>query len=173
MPLPRMFNHFAGSSGNDDGINAVDAHAAQTDYYITPPEGSVYHVARLIFSIDDDKGMEIEEFGTRTALVGGISIVVSRYDEDTETSTEEVINEGMPIKNNGQFGHLCYDIERLAWANTTSEQAVARWTFSKSGAPIVLNYQDKLIVRFLADSDTSAITLVHMAFQGVDLKYAD
>lgn len=171
--MSRMITHFAGTSGNDDGIDAVDAHAAETDYYITPPEGSVWDIARMIVGLVDDKGFEIEEFGTRTALVGGISIVVSRLEGVADAAVEQTLNPGLPIKNNGHFGHVCYDVERLAWANTTTEQAVVRWTFAKSGSPIRLNYGDKLIVRFLADSDTSAMGAVNFCFQGVDYKYAN
>ena len=170
--VPRPIAHFAGSSGNDTGINQVNAHAAITDYWVTPPEGSKWHIHRGIFSLVDAKSFEIEEFASRTALVGGISIVISRYSADTSSSTEQVLNYGHPIKDNGDFAHLMFDIQWLKWANSTNEQMVARWNFDQMGAPIVLNYLDKLIVRYIAASDTSGVTTVHTCFQGIDLAYA-
>ena len=171
MSQPRYLSHFAGSSGNGDGIEMVAAHSSETDYYITPPLGEVWEIARAIFSWVDVKSFEIEEFGAQTALVGGISLVVSRLVDGV--AVEETLNPGHPIKDNGDFGHLCYDVQWLKWANSTNEQAVARWTFSKGGAPIVLRYGEKLIVRFLANSDTSALIEIHTCFQGVNLAYAD
>lgn len=171
--VPRVFSHFVGSAGNDATVNMVATHAAQLDYYVTPPIGHKWHLHRMIWSMVDAKSFEIEEFASRTALTGGISFVVSRYNEDTLTSTEEVLNHHHPIKDNGDFAHLMFNIQWLKWAASTNEQMSARWNFDEMGAPIVLNYLDKFIVRFLAASNTSAITTVHCAVQGVDLAYAD
>jgi hypothetical protein len=166
--IPRYFSYFAGSTGNSSGtINTTAAHAAETDYYIQPPAGQKWHVHRMIWSLVAAKGFEIEEYGDQTALVGGVSIVVSR------NGTEEVLNSGHPFKDNGDLAHVCYDVSWLKWTNTTNEQAVARWSFDKGGGPIVLTSDDKLIVRFLAGSDTSGVTDNHWCFQGVNLGTLD
>ena len=165
---PRVFSHLAGSTGNDSGTsNLTAAHVAQTDYYVSPPAGHRWEIHRVIISLEDDKGMEITEFGNAAALSGGIRLVVVR------DGVEQVLNPGHAIQNNGDFGHLCYDVQRLTWANTAKEQAVARWTFARMGAPICLMTGDKMIVRFLAGSDTSTLDELHFMFQGVDLSYRD
>ena len=168
MAHPRFFSHLAGSTGNDGGtINLIDAHAAQTDYYIQAPAGSRWEVARVIISLEGDKSFEITEFGDQTALVGGIRLVAVR------NSVEQILNPGLAIQNNGDIAHICFDINWLKWANTAKEQWVSRWTFAKAGAPIVLNSEDKLIVRFLADSDTSGLDELRFMFQGVDMSTLD
>jgi len=171
--LPRPISFFAGTSGNNDGKHMVNAHVAQTDYYVTPPVGHKWHIHRGIFSIVDDTAFEIEEFGAQTALGGGAYLIVSRWDADKGSADEQTLNALMPIKDNGDFGHIMFDVLWQRFAATSSEQLVARWNFDQMGAPLVMNYLDKLIVRFQAGDTTAGCTDVTCCFQGVDLAYAE
>jgi hypothetical protein len=169
MPTPRMFNVFAGTSGNNDGIDAAAAHAAATDYYIQPPADERWEVARLIWSVVDAKGMETDTYGSQTALGTGLIFIVER------DGVEYPLNASHPIQDNADMAHLCYDLQKISFTNTAEEIANARWTFSKSGQPIILKGRtsDKIICRFGAGDDLSGATEHHLCFQGVSLGILD
>lgn len=171
MPIPRFVTVFAGSAGNDDTYNANGAHAAQTDYYITPPAGEVWDISRMLVSVYDTKGLEPEGYTAAGALAQPLNLILSKYN-DVGTLVETVLTaEG--ITQLHQWGHYCFDVEIKSWTNTTNEACLARWTFSKSGQPIRLKAGEKLIIRFTAGSNCSALIAHHFVFQGVNLSQLD
>jgi hypothetical protein len=171
MPSPRPFSVFAGTSGNDDGYDATGAHGSQTDYYITPPSGSVWHISRLIVAVYDTKGLEPEKYTAAGALAQPINIYLSKYNDVGTLEETLLTKEG--ITQLHQWGHYCHDVTLQDWTNTTNEAVTVRWTFAKAGAPYVLKPGEKLIVRFTAGSNCSALLAHHFAFQGVDLSKLD
>jgi len=171
MLHPRFFSLFAGSAGNNDTYEANLAHAAETDYYITPPLNSRFEVARLLVSVYDTKGFEPEEYGAGTALAAGIQVIVERL--NLEGVLEEEVITPEAITQMHQWGHYCYDLQLQAWDNSSNQCAAIRWTFAKSRAPIVLKYGERLIVRCLAGCNCAHLLAHHFVFQRVDTGYAD
>ena len=171
MAQPRFFTVFAGSAGNDDTYNANGAHVAATDYYVTPPTGEKWEVARMIVSIYDTKGLEPETYDAGGALAQPLNLVLSRFND--EGVLEETVLTAEGITQLHQWAHYCHDVTLHSWTNTTNEAVTVRWTFSRAGAPIVLKTGEKLIVRFAAGSDASDLLAHHFVFQGVSLAYSD
>jgi len=169
--LPRVFNHFLGTGGNDaPWMTTMDPHVAETDYYVTPPVGEVWEVRKLLCSYEAENLMEVEQFGVDFALNGGISIVVSR------AGVEQVLNYGLPIQSNGDFAVCGFNVtweEHPIFKFPENERVGAILRFEQMfGAPLVLRYGDKLIVRYLADSDTSALYEGYWTASGISHHYA-
>jgi hypothetical protein len=174
MGWGRFWSHSAGRGGNDVNNDAILDHrdvptgVGAADYYIAPPTDEVWEVARMLVTIVDAKGFESEEYGSiGGALSTGIKVIISRG------GVEQDITAAEPVKSNAGWGHHCYDVQVHAFGNTTNSVLGARWTFSKSGAPIVLKGRDgdKLIVR--CNDKLDDLSEHHFIFQGISLAYSD
>jgi len=171
MPTPRPFSVFAGSAGNDDTYNAIDAHVAETDYYITPPAGQVWEIHRMIATIYDTKGLEAEKYTAAAALAQPLNLYLSKY--NSEGTLVETLLTAEGITQLHQWAHYCHDVTLQGWTNATNEAVTVRWTFAKAGAPYILHAGEKLIVRFTAGATCAALLAHHFAFQGVNLAQLD
>lgn len=158
MPVPRPKVWFATSSAGVSDLKEASA----ADYEVAPAAGEVYRIARVIISIKDESGMTTETFGAATALSTGIELLVK------QDGVEYSLTPGHLIKTNMEFGHYCYDVQVLDYdASPTNESLLARWTFTKFGAPIRLegNAGDKIIVR--TNDALNALIEHRWCFQGV------
>jgi hypothetical protein len=102
------------------------------------------YLRRIIFFIEDTKGMEPEEYGNLgAALSSGYSLKV--WNSAGGSATHDICN-GLPITTNAEVGALCYDVDLKSWTNTTNEVALARLTFEKSGEPLWLKPKSRLVI---------------------------
>ncbi len=140
---------------NGDGTGTVDAigdYSTVTEFYYEAPElGATFH--RMIVSIEDNGGGTISEYGNLGAggLTNGIEVKVV---DDSDTVMAD-LTDGLPIKSNGDWGRLCYDIDRKDWGGGNDFYQV-RWTFSKSGEPVILREGWRLVV-YLNDDFTNLV----------------
>jgi len=111
------------------------------------PRTCIAHVARMIISIEDSGVFKAETYGALSALSSGIE--VKRYSNGV---LAEDLTDGVPITSNGQWGKVCYDVDLKTWGSGNS-LILVRWTFARSGAPVILRgaAQDDLRVEFNDD----------------------
>jgi hypothetical protein len=171
MHLPRWFSHFAGTSGNDNTIDAsVNGSATAADFYVQAPSDEKWLVNRMLVQLIDESTMEPEgDYGSLgSALTNGI--LIWREDADG-TKVHDIVGSANPIKENADWTSYTHDVEVQNWDNTTNEAMSVRWDFAAAGAPIVLQPGEKIIVR--VNDDLSNLIEHSFCFQGVSLAYRE
>lgn len=124
-----IISRYLDTNGDGTGTkNFIGNHAA-TVAFLAPPAGQIFRVARLIVSIEDGTGIKAGLYGGLSALPNGITIT-------QEDDGGELVDfcDGVPIKTNGQWGQLCFDVDLKSWsASPTEEMLLVRYTFLRAG----------------------------------------
>jgi hypothetical protein len=116
--------------------------AATGDYSVTPaffrikpgPTES-FSIERMIVSIEDTAGFAAADYGN---IAGGLANGVVVYVEnDRDGIVYRLTDISRPIVNNAGWGYCCYDANLVTWG-PGNEFLLVRWTFARSGAPVVL-----------------------------------
>lgn len=124
-----IVSRYLDTNGDGTGTkNFIGNHAATTAF-IAPAAGQIFRIARLIVSIEDGTGIKSGLYGALTALPNGVTIT-----EVDDSGTLVDFTDGVPIKTNGQWGQLCYDVDLKSWsASPTEEMVLVRYTFMRAG----------------------------------------
>jgi len=132
---------------NGDGSGTIDAqgnYASATEFYITPQaENEVYELARLIINIEDTGTVDAGSYGNNISLTGTDGIEAKVLDSDNNVLRD--LTAGEIIQTNGHWAKVSYDVSNTdfgAGANYVN----CRWTFSKSGKAIKLDYGERLAI---------------------------
>lgn len=157
MPHPRQGNiisQFLDLVGDGSGVNnAVGTYGSPTDFKITPASDEIYVISRLIVSLEDTVGMDADAYGNGITLTNGIAVAV----KDGSGVVDALTDPTHLIKTNGAWAHYCYDTELLEWGSG-NEHLVVRWTFSKSGKPLVLRgHRGEFLAVTLNDTFTGLV----------------
>jgi len=161
--MAKMISRYLDTVGDGSGTKNAngDYSGAEEIFFIAPPAGSTYDIARLIISAYDTTGMQAQEYGNlATALDPGIVVRVSNGDGVINDLTD-----GVPIKTNAEWGALCYDVDVKSWGSG-NELLVVRWTFAKSGIDVHLGSSEKLEV--VLNDDFEGLLSHRFMVQGVD-----
>lgn len=136
------------TNGDKTGENNAigDYSSSPEEFFIQPPAGAVWAIERMIVSIHGACGRA--GYGSEEPLENGITVMT------TTSGGDMILNltNGVPIKDEMAWGALCYDVdhkdtgEDLTWV-------FVRWTFAKSGMPIVLRDQERLVVTLNDDME--------------------
>lgn len=133
---------FLDTLGNGLGTKDATGNYSSTDtpFFIEttdPKEQLVLH--RVMCYVEDSGGSpSLATYGGLTALTDGIVCRVTYRD-----GTVIDLTNGVPIQSNSEWARICYDVE-IATFPAGNNYVHARWTFARSGWPIVLNAFDKL-----------------------------
>jgi hypothetical protein len=156
-PLFRNLDTAGDGSGTK---NATGNYASDTPFYITP--GWARHrfiIHRVLYYIEDDAiGIDLSTYGGITALTTGVLVRVTRKD-----GTVFDLTDGVPIKTNGDIARICYDLD-ISTFPANNNYVIGRWTFAKSGAPIVLNFGDRL--EFVMRDNLTTLVAHYFMVQG-------
>lgn len=158
-----LFSAYADTNGDGTGTkNAIGDYSSAADiFYIQPPEGTVYRAHRMLISIEDGAGMQAQEYGNiGAALTNGIQV---RVQNDSGTISD--LTDGIPIKTNAHWGRMCYDVDVKSWGSG-DELLCVRWTFSKSGAAIVLDGSRNERLEILLNDSFVALISQYFLLQG-------
>ncbi len=128
---------FLDTAGNGTGTKNANGNYSvspnlNTEFYYSPTQYTEIH--RLIIHITDTTGMQTQDYGNiGSGLTNGYNFSVE------DENQNEVIDlcDGTVIKTNGDIGRYCYDVDLKNWGSG-DEMLQARWTFTRSGSPIVL-----------------------------------
>lgn len=129
-----------------DGTNELVTSASADKYYAGPAAGKYWHIERMIIYIEDGTAPKINEYGAAGARTNGNLFYVTRGGPDG-VKTLDLLG-GVVVKTNGDWGSLCYDIS-LTIPGSGNGVVLGRWTFGKSGAPLVLDgaREDKIVLQ--------------------------
>ena len=112
-----------------DGTGTTNANVDGTTpvvFKVVATGGKFYRINRLIFSITDTSASVVAtNYGGLSQLGNGIAVGVY----DTSDTVILDLCSGLPIKNNSDWGRMCFDIQ---WMDFGSDIGVyGRWTFGK------------------------------------------
>ena len=149
-------------SSNGDGTGTTDAIG---DYSSTPLNLRLYGgtskdtvvVHRLIVSVQDSGTFDADKYGNGITLTNGIRV----YVKDRDDATMEELT-AFPILSSGDWAAHCHDATLHDFGQGDSILTI-RWTFSKSGLPVILKFAEFEYMEIVLNDDFSG--LVHHRFQ--------
>ncbi len=143
--------------GTQDGEkNANGTYASVTPFWLTPVGADILSIERMLVEVEDTNGMTAAEYGNLgAALTNGITVQIIASDGSTVISD---LTQGVPIKTNAAWRRYCFDVAVDAWGGAAPVNDVlsVRWTFAKSGVPLILKAGQRLQVN-LHDTLTGLI----------------
>jgi hypothetical protein len=114
------------------------------EFYIQAQAGESLNVERVLIYIEDGGSLRADHYGALgTAL--GVGVVVQK--QSSASAVIEDMTNGLPIKNNAQWGQLCFDVNFETFG-AGNNFVMARWTFGKTGFPLTLRNGEKLVFKF-------------------------
>jgi len=162
------FWRYADTVGNGTGTTNFngDYSGAEEQAILKPLAGQRLIVVRLIVMVADTSGMQPDEYGNLGAALG-TGIEIKHFDADGTTVLNDMTG-GVPVTTNGDWGALCYDVNRLAWGNSpTNEYLLVRWTFQRAGIEGIMLTPDQSI-RVLFNDSLVGLLDHRFMFQGFD-----
>lgn len=158
----------------DDGLMAdgtnqkvlTNGSVTPVRYFVGPAAGKYWHVARLIIYMEDGTGPKVSEYGSATALTNGMRLIHTSGGADGKELKDFM--GGLTAKSNADWSSFCFDVN-LTQPGAGNGVVVGRWTFGKSGTPVILdgNKDDKIVL--INQDDLSANLIDHRFFiQGVE-----
>lgn len=121
-------------STEDAIINCAAYNETLCLFKIQPPDEEVWHISRLIISLEDSGTMANDEYGNLgSALTNGLVIY---YINDN--GTQYNLTNSQPIKTNADFAKFSYDSRVINWGGNQNT-IDTRWSFDKGGTILQLN----------------------------------
>ena len=157
-----MFSSFLDVNGDGSGEkNAIGNYSQMpAEFQYRQLSCGETHIARLIISLSDQGTLDAGQYGNGIQLRAGIRLVK----KDARGKIVQDLTDGQPVKTNGDWAHFCYDVRPLNFGSGVTHLS-ARWTFAKSGEPLVVKQGESLCV-LLAD-DFSGLVSHRFLAQGV------
>ena len=161
MPLFRLLDTNGDGSGTTNAIGDYDPTAEI--FYIQPPAGTVYRIARMIVHAEDGPSMTAEEYGNLgSALTNGIAV---RVQDDSGTIVS--LTDDFLIKSNAHWAAMCFDADVKTWGVTPSNELLAvRWTFTKAGQYIRLDGDNNERLEVLLNDEFDGLVSHYFFVQG-------
>jgi len=146
-----------------DGSGTYDAIG---DYSVTPQSFKITDttgwgvITRMMIMLEDSGSFDSGLYGNGLALTNGVRIYL-------KNSSDEVLQEytSFPIKTNGEWAGHCYDLNYFNWGSG-NEVATIRWTFSNSGQPIEVHFNEGEYLEVYLNDDFSGLVKHRFTVQG-------
>jgi hypothetical protein len=98
-----------------------------------PNSDEIWEVSRLIASLVSTTALIPAGWGKGAALTNGLTFKIKK----TGGVLVKDLTGGVPVKTNGDWGGICYDVSGFGGANPATDTYLhARWTFAKAGSPL-------------------------------------
>lgn len=161
--LTAHLNRYLDSVGDGSGTkNAIgDYSVLPLILQIAPPSGKIYRIRSMIFTLEDDAAMEVQNYGGLLApLTNGLLIRVQ-----DATSTLLNLTDGLTIKSNGMFALQGAVPERLNFG-AGNNLLVARRNFMDCGMMINLNGTESQKLQVVLSDDFTGLISHYVTVQG-------
>jgi len=148
--------------------------STSTDFVYQVPENHIAAITRMIVTIEDSEvDLYSDEYGGLGALNNGITVkIMDKNDNDiyylvSNTVTGQSIGSSPEkIKTNRDWASVCYDFNRVLHGGSGVDMGQFRWTFARSGSPIIIENQEKFCVN--CNDDFSGLTSHFFTIQGLE-----
>jgi hypothetical protein len=150
-----IISRLASTNGDGTGTtNAIGDYTTPIELKVTPATRQGLEIHRMIVGVEDSaSSMSPGEYGgLGAALSNGIVVSVKNSSGTLYTLT------AFPITTNLEWAQHCHDLQQHTWGTGNDGYSV-RWTFSKSGYPVVIADNDDTWLSIdLSDNFTGLIT---------------
>ena len=145
VDISRSIYRYLSSDGTATGTKDM---ATTADDYFFQNVQRYTAITRLIVSYQDGSGGTDAEYGNlNAALSNGITVHV-----DSAADVELLdLTDGVPITFNAGWGALCFDYAVKNQGSAANDLWVIRWTFERSGRPLLLKPGEKLVMSIQDD----------------------
>ena len=150
--------HLRNATGSADVV--LDYTLTPTEFFVRPPPGEVWRIARMLVFIEDTK-INADDYG---AIAGGISPGMELYVAD-DNGVINHLTDGGEINTNAEWAEYCYDADAKSWG-VGNEFLVVRWTFTKAGVPLRLIGDKRERLAILAQDDLTGLIAHEYIVQG-------
>jgi len=161
--IATMFSRFLDTNGDGSGTKNANGNYAGGEeiFYIQPGGTDIINVARLVVQIEDGGKFGSGKYGALAgALANGIAV---RVQDDSGTVID--LTDGVLITTNVHWARYCYDVDHSDFG-TGNEYMDVRWTFSKSGNPIVLDAANNERLEVVLNDNLSGLVGHYFLVQG-------
>jgi len=140
--VENLIFRYLDTDGDGSGTkNAIgDYSVTPTDFYIQDATANI-HLNRMLVTVEDSGAFDAEHYGNGVTLTNGIKVSVT----DAEDNELIDLTDGLVIHTNADWGRQCYDVDVKTWG-TGDEVALVRWTFDRTGHPLIITRNKKLKV---------------------------
>ena len=128
--------------------------------FVCPPN-YIATLHRMMVTIADNGVVTPATYGALAELTNGVHLVV--YDDDDSELLH--LDAQHPIKTNMDWASFCFDVDINSQGAGNDSYVNARWTFAKSGQPVVLKAGQYLSVNL--EDDFTGLDHHHFMVQGV------
>ena len=147
----------------DDAIG--DYSSTVEKFTFAPAAGRIAELERMIVHIEDVGALPSDKYGYDVVLTNGIRIYVRDGDDEIITTMDA----GIPVKTNGSWSAMCYDVNNLTWG-AGSDTIAVRWTFAKAGYPLRLDARKGHYLSVELNDDFTGLVMHHFLVQGIYTK---
>lgn len=139
---------------------------ATGDYSTTPESFKLKHasgmalVERVIVMIEDGGSFDSGLYGNGVELTNGIRVYLRDINDNI---LEEFTS--FPVLTNGDWAGHCHDFNHFNWGSG-NEVASVRWTFSKAGQSLTINFDAGEYMEFYLNDDFSNLVKHRFTVQG-------
>ena len=137
MPFDNYYRRLKAADGTYNAIG--DYSSTALDLSISPGEGRWLHIHSMSIKVEDtdfDSGF----YGDGITLTNGINVLAVNGSGSEYSFTEE------PIMTNADWAMYCEHVEEINFGKGLP-YLTAHWHFKEAGHPIILQNEDKFIVR--------------------------
>ena len=124
------------TTGDGTGTTSAigDYLTTPTSFFFKQAELETVHIHRMIVTVRDTGAFDAAKYGNGITLADGIRL----FHKDAD---DEVLEEltAFPVKTSGDWAGQCFDVDSLTFG-TGDELLVVRWTFAKSGLPLIIHF---------------------------------
>lgn len=156
----RIISRFLSTDGTATGTK--DMSTTADEYYITDAN-STLELHRMIVSYQDEGGGNVSEYGNLNAALSTGILVQVRGRNGTTVKLD--LLDGETITQNGDWARYCYDANRIDWG-AGLDLFVVRWTFAKSGEPLILEPGQRLSM--VIQDDLTNLSNHYALVQGIE-----
>lgn len=159
-PKKPIYQHLSSNGDGTGTTNAVgDYSSSETTLYIAPAADETFIINRMIVEVEDVGSFDSGGYGTGSALSNGITLNYRDANGIVATLTPT------PITRNADWAGNCHDLT-IHNFGTGNEFMTARWTFEKSGHPLVLWGSNGHSLEIVLNDDFTGLVLQKFTVQG-------
>jgi hypothetical protein len=163
-----IYRHLTDDGLVADGSNQsanVNGVVTAVPFYAGPADGKVWRIHRMVVVVEDDATFTAVKYGGVATLANGITV---KKMKNGPTGTEVLdLLDNTTISGLIGWGHYCYDVQEHTFGSG-SNFALVRWTFAKSGEPLLLNGANGDVLVVQINDDLSTLVDHTFMIQGVE-----
>lgn len=158
--LCRFLDTVGDGTGTKNAIG--DYSGAEEEFFIAPAAGQIFHIARLLVTVEDTAGFAAAEYGNLgSALTNGIKLEVRT---GASTTVLDFVD-AEPITTNAEWGTFNFDVDVKTWG-AGNEFLLARWTFSKTDGALRLDGDAGERLSIILEDDLTGLVTHKFLVQG-------